>query len=763
MQKRFLMRAAILLMAALLLSTTVTTTVLAASNISEMFILGGKPRFSAMSAQVVENTLYLLLEDKLVSVVPDQEEPTIIMNASAYPQVNWYDALLCSDGITLYLLDTYTGAMYQVEGNELTQVVMIDRSVLGQELEDGVGNVWFRNPFVQHGFVYVLYTNPETNMTEVYRFSLESGEGTRIATDQYYLWQIAPYKDGQILGVAQDSSTWDIIALDASSGKLMTEIAKPSGGSVGAVAYDSKNDKIYYLSDIELMLLENQKPITVDYLATNSGTSALYTGIWEGQYVFLESSGLYTCNTDPRGSISKIKPLTLCYSGRSFLSTDLLPKFTKLYPQTPIVVRSIESARDVLEKIVLDNLTRDASIDIFMIRNGLMDRDTFYKRGLADPLTSTALVDDVASMYPQIQDYLTQDGVLYGYPEDLYPQYWAVRPELLEEAQLGPIPETIDDYLDMMLLWYENFFSSRPEYTFSDSQTVEDEWRSTVRFLISQYIYAYASTDKSVSFNTPPFRSALEKLSTLSQWKSYDNNSVNSEAAVTRQSIFRETIVSPFLQRINPEHLGEEFILPPAFAEASQQMFDAHISYFIVNPYSQNKEAAIKFIEFMGQNMDAALIYSTHPDFNDFIERETYDRESAQGYKDEIADFESRIQVLEEERTQADSIPDDPQYAQALENERQADIRSLKGMIENRENEFAKLELERWECSAEVIAEYRKVAPYFNLDTQHLISSIALEIGAWEILSQYLHGNATLDQVLEELDHKVAMAFLEGQ
>ncbi len=198
--------------------------------------------------------------------------------------------------------------------------------------------------------------------------------------------------------------------------------------------------------------------------------------------------------------------------------------------------------------------------------------------------------------------------------------------------------------------------------------------------------------------------------------------------------------MEPFVQNVNPESHGERHILPPAFAQAAQPILDTTLVYFIVNPYSQNQEAATRFLEFFSQNMELMLKYQLHPEENDLIEKPSY-QATVQAYTQSIAAIKGRIASLENEEYLA----------------------RLKDELEQEEAAFAQEEKDRWEYSAEAIAEYRKLAPYMRIEHSGLIWEICDSLGIETTLMKYFEGHATLDQALSELDRKVAMMFLEAQ
>lgn len=688
---------------------------------------------SAYDAQAVQDTLYVLMEDKLVSIVQGQEAPAPILYFSEYPEFNWYSALLFSDGVSLFALDTMAGIVYQVEGSTLNQTARIDLSDIAQAAEDGSPNGILQYPVIRNGYLYALYISFADYSSKLCRFSLEGGKAAVVPTNGYSFQEMTAYRDGQLLGL--DSNTRKIVAVDAATGKMTDEIGSPAGYSVGAVAYDAADDRVYSLCDAEVLRWEGKRPVTVGYLSADSASGALYAGIWNGQYTLVDNTGLYACHT-ALGE-GGVRPLVIWSAVQGLLDSKLTAGFMRLYPQTPVVVRGAESDNP-LERVSTVNITGDAGVDIFAVSSHDMDGGEVFRRGYAAGLDSAILKDDVLSMYPQIQEYLTRNGILFGFPAALWTRYWTVSPELLEEAQLGAIPELIDDYYDMMRLWYEEYGGDQPAVLFDGNQTVQGAWREAIYLLTSQYIYAYASGDQPLTFNTPVFRAALEKVAALAKWKGEDAARDNREEA--RKSIFQTNAIEPFFQYLNPEASGVRYIAPPAFAKAGQPTLDTTLVYFIVNPHSQNREAAIRFLEFFSQNMELALRYQLHPDDNELVERQDYPL-LARGYAERIEGIKARMAALEDEEN----------------------LFMLREELGREEDAFAQEKKNRWEYPAEGIAEYRGLAPYMDVEHSNLIWRMTDALGVETILMKYLEGHATLDQALSELDRKVAMMFLESQ
>lgn len=101
MRNAFFRRLSAVLIAALLLSTALVNAV-AAEGEKPVGKVGSL--HSAYDAQVVQDALYVLLEDKLVSISRDQQALTTILNFSDYPELNWYSTLLSRTALIFTLL-----------------------------------------------------------------------------------------------------------------------------------------------------------------------------------------------------------------------------------------------------------------------------------------------------------------------------------------------------------------------------------------------------------------------------------------------------------------------------------------------------------------------------------------------------------------------------------------------------------------------------------------------------------------------------------
>ncbi|MEG2703078.1 MAG: hypothetical protein RSA65_10695, partial [Clostridia bacterium] len=139
--------------AAALLSLTLFTCsaseAFAATPVDEAFMATNAFSSTAISAQVVQSTLYVLTEAKIVSYHAAQQGPETMIEMSNYPDIDWTGLLLTSDGNSLFALSPAQGILYQVDGTALREAVHLDISELGQDRQEGLRYVIFDHPVVQ--------------------------------------------------------------------------------------------------------------------------------------------------------------------------------------------------------------------------------------------------------------------------------------------------------------------------------------------------------------------------------------------------------------------------------------------------------------------------------------------------------------------------------------------------------------------------------------------------------------------------------------
>lgn len=740
----------VVILTMLIISSSSAITAIAGTSTSELIKGEG-----VASAVVMQDTLYAVSSGKIISFSSPQSQANILLNLADTPQIHEGDRewlLLATDGHTLYVISPFDGLVYALESGKLREVVKLDISLMGVDRGKGRRYVIFDYPVVIEDDLYLLFLDPNHYQSkELYSFSLKNGAAKKIELDGLELLEMSVYQEKQLLVV--DRNTEKIMVLNPSDGKIVSELGTLSSSEDGAIIYSSSDRQLYCLSSTKLLRLRGNANETIGYVPFNGRIDAKYAGMWQGHYAVLASTGLYAFDTHAASASVQKKTVTIWFEPGTFPDTELLTRFMLEHPDIAIVSTGSRD-ENPLERLTTVNLSRDASIDIFMLPSYLIESQRVFDKGYALPIESDILQKDVQVMYKQVQGFLTHDGQLYSYPADLFPSYWSVRPELLKQAGFSEIPTTYDAYFDMMYQWYEQNFGKHLNYSFDGNKTIRDQQRSAVGLLIMQHIQTFESIDQAISFNTPAFRSALEKLHTFGQYKVKEATGANRNPSVYEPRIFDTKAISPFTRILNPEHEGEQCILPPTFAPGEAPKLNASMLYFIVNPNSKNTESAIKFLEFYSEHMAPVSKYMLYPGMNDLIESSAY-QASVQESAENIAIYQRGIEQTKETIEKMNGSETVAEY--------QATLEHLQEALLKEEAALASLEKQRYVYSKEVIDEYRQLAPFISFQHGSLVWAIFEEIGAEAILAKYFEGMATLDQVLSELDRRVAIMYYEGQ
>lgn len=711
---------------------------------------------SDISCVAVLGGMLYTLEGGYLNAVqqPGQASETILFIGDyvTIDQSFWDWLMLVSDGEHLYLLSPFDGNLYVLEGNSLQKMIQLDVSKIGRAAIDGLRYVLFSSPVIVDDYLYLLSLSPDNMLgtEEIYRFSLADGRSERMQVDTNGFTPYNALEPCELLS----SGSHELLVHDLNSNALLqvdtermrvisSKLALPDNEN-GMFVSDDHGD-LYFLSGMRVMRWDGQSLTDIDRVPFSGPLEAKAAVLWNGQYTVLASSaGLYACGEKSNNVTAAV--LTIWDGSGSFFHGDIVTKFMIEHPN--IAVELVGNKEDdPLEKLTTVNMTKDTSIDLFLLPSYLIDSGEIYSRGFAAPIHSTFLADDVKNMYPQLRDFLMDGSVLYGYPAELWPNYWTVRQDLLEEASNDSLPFTYDEYLDLMIRWYEKNHNVKQGITFDGSRSIEEQQSSALDTLLVQYIRANTSTGHPISFNTPEFRSFLEKLNSLSRWKD--------EFLVTAgetEHIFCPKATSPFNRSLNPKDAGERCIIPPAFPGKTAYI-SASLDYFIICPASEHRSEAIQFLEFYRQNMEQDVRYALYEHEMEPVEREDYQTEASE----RRASIETYRNAIANEEQAIKKMIDDDMIASSREL-----IHDWEVALAAEEAALAQ-ETDRWVYSPDVISEYKAIAPYISIKDGDLVWAITETIDAKSILMRYFMGTATLDQVLNELDSRVSMMFYEGQ
>lgn len=346
--------------------------------------------FEYIKIQIVQNTVYAMTFGEIL--YDTESRPIVVLERKGYPDIDWANAHLTTDGKKLYVIDPTNLELYRLDDDKLSHVVSLKFSVDG----------WMTYPVIQGNNLYILMRNKETLVDYLlYRYSLRTGECTPVTVEDCNFWEIALGAEGQLIG--WDNTGKRIVAFDGISGKVIASTSRLPSWNVGGLCYDKENAAVCFLMDNELIRWNGKSMAASDYLAVESCLGIMDAGFKEdGSYVAIDRDGYHYNRIG--------KPLTiLTDSASAYFVINQMYGFMHAYPDVNVHLRYYSSdklaARAGVGDLILRSSQNVVAVDIPAMQE----------------LDSALLRADVACMYPQIQKYLKKDGKLYAYPIEIWP------------------------------------------------------------------------------------------------------------------------------------------------------------------------------------------------------------------------------------------------------------------------------------------------------------------------------------------------------
>lgn len=266
--------------------------------------------------------------------------------------------------------------------------------------------------------------------------------------------------------------------------------------------------------------------------------------------------------------------------------------------------------------------------DLYLCSSRNTDLETLIASGSIAPIAEQALVNAVKGMVPGLAGYVMRDEALYAFPIDLDTRSNRVFfPDLFEKFDLGSVPNTIDEYIDLAYHWYSSseYPNRAMAYNLDSGDVLAQAQHDLLERMLVAYVHAVCqgkSAGKAVdfSFDTPAFRAMLEKYKAFAALELSDrareaeravmHNLTNPEYLARgdiRRQVFAQPYISPF------QEYEQHVLFDPAWDAESAPAVHTSISFFLLNASSPNKAAALRFLKSYTNQMDASSAMRLHP------------------------------------------------------------------------------------------------------------------------------------------------------
>lgn len=593
------------------------------------------------------------------------------------------------------------------------------------------------------------YYDTGDGLPHMFSINLDTGEKTAYPVEN--VQYIAPYKDGKLLCLVfdrerlyseDDTFTMNFSLFDPSTGEitLLKELdPEIYTYNMGGIAYDAASDTLY--------LVVGQKV----YRWVNTG---------DGELCAYSPLSYYYCGS--MGSCCAIAGGTIAFAGstegtflRSLAPANLPAETLNIYQgfadeahrkaaaalgDVAITLSEdtyYSSAQDLAQAMV----SGGDEFDILRLNVNYLDFTRLMEKGYCEDLSSSQIISDFfSSTYDVVQNAMSLDGKVYGVPVmvdiNCFGSYMDKEDlnAFLTESGIE-VPKTYLEWMQLLNDWGEKgYYETYSDYVPTNNGNPAEGLLSNVLIAYFQYMEA---TKQELTLDTPLLRTLLTAVKDvdISDW--YEEPDWDDEEAMdeffSRESLFDDYV------GLDVQKTSWSSVFPLSLSDETEPVIPLNMEILFINPRSQHKEAAIRYLEAYVQALDVYTKTKLCPGMNDPIENEYY---------------ESNLQSMQEN---LDSLN------KQLEKAAEEDVKeTLRQEIADREEYMATYAAEeRYYATAESIAAYRALDKYFFVPAQD--SNIYASEETRTLINQYRQGLISMDQFIQQMDAKLRLMRLENQ
>lgn len=715
-------------------------------------------------ALALGDTLYITTWDNLYTykmgdaeptkVCPLREEVPPLPAGEEYPPDYQWPARMCcpiSYQGKLYFLNEENGKLNEYQDGKFTETEMlIKKPDTGEEGYSISGS--FVTLFEFEDKLFAL-ARPDANnweLTELWVIDPQTGDHQTIKTEQN-IRGLCGYLPGKLLCWTQPEWTQDmkvedyvakLFVLDIASGKaqgdmLPIEATAGTWNGIYGLTYDPATQKILFGVQNKLMSMSalDAKAEVVSYFNRDLYQTNGQPAILAGTHLVLPGyDGVFIRNIAESkfdGRVLKVANGWMSQAASAFMKQN---------PDTPLEFVQIDSLNSAgVDEIITKIGSGDGAIDILRLWDTSKTKPLMEKGYAMDLGESEALRKAFDRMYPAIRDAMSMDGKFFTFPSEMNPSMWRYNKAKFEEIGIE-FPETYVDLIDLMEKWDDELAEQYPEFSLMDGNTQYSENEKTMMFsrILSTYMQETVTPDAPVRFDSPEFREAIQRTEQMAGEYQVPGESTS----VTNYSEeYKPSLMYSYfdLEYYDTDSGAVDMHYPPRVSASVEPAMNMSYGVYIVNPNSPNKDLALKYLEYLAENNDKAIMISMYPDCNEPMEEQWA-----------VEQLEETEKWLEELR------------ATEITPENQRDTEQS---IKDAEEQLKRMEARRWRISPETIEQYRNFAEHMTLSGNEMgmLSNETTQKEFMDVMTRYMQGQLNLDQMIREMDQKMQMIFLEQQ
>lgn len=559
---------------------------------------------------------------------------------------------------------------------------------------------------------------------------------------------MAPYTDETVLVAScpwtENNGEVILYELDPAEEELTELLALPMGGysqETFGYVYDRESDMLYFMMEGVLYRLSGLDPDSLEaiydlgysYTGGNIMSACHAAAITsDGHYIVSNGETLLACDisgeTGSAGEGASIKVL----GPEQEHFWDAAAAYVQENPGSEVrIFNPSELEFDLTSALV----SKSDAYDIYILDVDSSEYGSMYQRGFLAPIENEKIIEFVDGVYPNLREAAVQDGSVVALPLSITCSVISYNPEVLEALGYtqADLPSTWRGFME--------FLCELPERLEDTDYTAfpADSWVDRTRGNILQHVVNAAclemqAGDAEQTFDTP------EMAETLEIFEQIDFEAMGLSPSKAEMLEYNEDMYL-FMDTGSFEvNQGSEQMVPLILSmeDGAEPMLPAKMVVAVVNPYSENRQAAEEYLAALIGYMPDESRANLRVDWVGGVKIDSAD--------ETLAENDAEIAMIQ---TEIDNATDDET--------REAYEEQLEEALATRDWIMEKF---YWRISEDAVGRYQNEEGYLRP-----VRYMGLEFDEYiyPIMQKYLDGSSNRQTFMSDLDSKLRMSLQEMQ
>lgn len=597
-------------------------------------------------------------------------------------------------------------------------------------------------------FGRTIYALSYGDSLELLSIDLDSETVDTVTLDtDYQIDSISPYTEGKLLMIGSnynvDPVETALLVYDTQTEEI-TELGKmPRDGynTPSAICYDEARSKVYYVlsGSVWRMDISDDGFGTPEEfgdmpLESYSNSVAVMMGDW---YILSSYDGVVGRDV----TLDKMPPQRLRIINSNYAESikTAYYAFTDKHPEYMVSISDNLDESTLLQSM----MNRDSSVDIYTISSSSSALSALMNRGyLAELGSSEKLTAAVDSLYPFIQDFCKKDGQLCLMPFSGYATGLTMDTKALTE-KLGYTQEDVPTSWKQLFELINDIAANKkleeaPEVSFVMAGYTQQDLRNMIfSNMMSDYYTWLDQSEENLTNGTPVLLELCEAFEKV-DWSGLGLPEEYSEDGWMSDGIMKESVLIDFNSVDVTSYVGadqDRVICPLSVVDGEEPVIGMTLTLAFVNPFSENKDAAIEYLEDAWDANGRTNRILMDPNDNEPVVNAYYEQ-NLKEIQNNIDQQKKSLETMTDEETREMT---------------QNGINSMEEWLEEYK------ERGKYDVTPEQIAKYREVAGKMAVAKSDIYGG-----DSYDQMYQYVDGAITASQFAAQLEKTLQMQRLEG-